>query len=366
MKLGYVHAGERSHGVNRYGRMLALELGARPGVELVETDLALTGNARADAAAAQRAGEALSAADVVHVQYNRMIWGEGWRQVRLLRAFIEGSAAPLVASLHDVYPRDPWRAWRKRPKSLGGKIGKWAKDLGRRLPANRALSLLFERSAHVIGHFVEPRADLPERSAARRALGVEARRVVTLLGFIHPRKGYDLAVDALPLVPQDVLLVFAGAPSPGNERALEKWVRRARRSGAGERLLVTGHVSEETLSLWLAATDLAICPFRFFSASGSLATWISTGRPILCHALPQVEEYRKVAKDAFATFAPYTPQALAQAVAAALEGASGAPDPAILALKERFALAAVADQHLALFREVAARGAARHASSGRP
>lgn len=371
MKLGYLHLGEERHGIQRYGRMLAEAVRRSGAVEVIEQRVLLGGGRRADRDALRRAAAALNDADLVHLQYNRAIWGGGWSQILALRAFLAACTTRLAVTLHDVYPDDPWRAWRKQPASLDKRLRRRLRGLLRQAPGNRAVKLLLERCEavlvcfeierrrllefphadrlHVIGHFVEPRGGLPDRAAARRALGVADRRVVTVLGYIHPRKGYDLVVAALPKLPPDVLVVFAGMASPGNEKALARWQRKARKKGQAHRLLVTGYLAEDEQARWLVASDLGVCPFRFFSASGSMTTWISAGRPVLCHALPQIEEYRAISPGAFFTFAPYTVEAFVQAVEAALARVDGAADPKILALAEHFALEQVARRHLDLF-----------------
>ncbi|MFG0320254.1 MAG: hypothetical protein ACF8XB_23475, partial [Planctomycetota bacterium JB042] len=82
-------------------------------------------------------------------------------------------------------------------------------------------------------------------------------------------------------------------------------------------------------------------------------------------ALPQFDEYRAVSPDAFATFAPYQPEALAAAATAALDAADGGEDEAIRRLAEEFSLARTVDRHLEVYEEAAARrpeAAARAAS----
>ena len=165
----------------------------------------------------------------------------------------------------------------------------------------------------VIPHFVEDRARLPAAATAKRALGLSDGPVVTLLGFIHERKGHRLLVDALADMPA-VTAVFAGLASPADESFLADLLCRARRLGVSDRLRVTGYLDEPTLEQYLAATDVAVCPFTSASASGSLSTWISARRPIVASDLPLVRDYNGLVPEAIHVFAPVTAAALAAAV----------------------------------------------------
>ena len=373
MKLGYLHLGGRRHGLDRYGRLLMTEAASREAIATIDEELVVEGTPE-DLERLTAAAEALGAADVVHVQYNRAIWGGGRFQVEAIGRFLDACPAPVVTTFHDVYPSDPWARW-KRPSTLRKRFEKWRQERQVRGPQNRAARLLLHRGAavvvcfeeerrrladfpnagklEVVGHFVEPRTALPDREEARAALDVEGRRVITMLGFIHPRKGYDLAIEALPSLSEDVLLVFAGAAAPGNDKKLRKMRERADALGVGERLVVTGWLSDEEQERWLVATDLALCPFRFFSASGSMTTWLSAARPILVHGLPQVDEYRAVSPGAFFTFAPYEAEALARSIDDALGRVGGGADEAIGRLAEEFSLVRTVDRHLEIYRAAA-------------
>ena len=55
---------------------------------------------------------------------------------------------------------------------------------------------------------------MPSAEEAKRSLGLEGRRVVTLFGFLAAKKGHSLALDAVPFLPPDVTLLFAGGQHP--------------------------------------------------------------------------------------------------------------------------------------------------------
>lgn len=312
--------------------------------------------------------------DIVHVQFNRGLFGEGMAQVRLVRALFDASRTPVVANLHDVYLDNPWREWRKAETTLRVRFERARYFLTRTRPARRALADVVRRSAatlvcfdcerdrlanlpgadraRVVPHFVESRPTLPRRDLARRSLNVEHRRVVAVLGYIHRRKGHDLVVDALSHLPEDVVVVFVGKATDEHGEYLRSLERRAERVAGKGRLIVTGYVDEPLLESWLVATDVAVCPFRFFSASGSLATWISAAKPIVVHDLPQIAEYRRIESDAFSTFSRYEPDALAAAISTTLARANDGVDPAIARLREEFSLERVTDRTVAVYREI--------------
>ena len=67
-----------------------------------------------------------------------------------------------------------------------------------------------------------------------------------------------------------------------------------------DRVRFMGYVPDDELETVLAATDVALCPFREMSASGALATWISAGRPIVTSDLPPIRELDALAPGAVA------------------------------------------------------------------
>jgi len=103
----------------------------------------------------------------------------------------------------------------------------------------------------------------------------------------------------------------------------------------------------------LAATDVALAPYRSMSASGALATLISAGRPIVTSDLPQFRELDTLVPGAFHTFTPYRGEALAAAIEAALAVASDEPDPHVRMLAERVSTARVVDRYTGLYRAAA-------------
>jgi glycosyltransferase involved in cell wall biosynthesis len=207
----------------------------------------------------------------------------------------------------------------------------------------------------VIPHFVEKRVLPMSRDDAKRALGLGGTRVVTLLGYIHPRKGHALLVDALSCLPPDVVAVVAGAAEPDHAAYLQQFVAAGRAAGNADRLRVTGYLPDRQLDLYLAATDLAVCPFTATSASGSLSTWLSASKRILASDIPQIAEYNRMEPHAIGTFSPYTASAFAQGIYRLLHPGPMAMDAAIGGLREKLSISRVLDHHIVEYT-----GASRH------
>jgi glycosyltransferase involved in cell wall biosynthesis len=413
IRIGYVHVGPRQHGVTRYGHLLAAAARAHPDLAVSELRIELTGGRFGTFAALRRAATELADVDVVHLQYNnqltKSVWGSNWAQIRRLWGLTVGVGAPVVATVHDVPERPRWPGWRrsalaklqvavrrasrKLPRMLHSPDSLDPRDrscvgsiAGRNLrPDALALWWLHRRAqvllvcsdeerrrlqdfvpdarVQVIPHFVESRSLGTDAEAAKAALGLAGRRVVTLLGYIHPRKGHMLLIDALPAIPPDVTLVFAGAAEADHLPYLEQLLARARSTGLAERVRVTGYLGDRELDTYLAASDLAVCPFSSVSASGSISTWIAAGTPILASDLPLIAEYNRLAPGAIRTFRPYTANALAQAVCTLLQHRPTDGGESLHRLRSRLSIHSTLQRHIALYREVCGQRAAEPGSS---
>ena len=404
MRIGYLHIGPPEHGVCRYGRLLASEAHRRPDITVIELSVNLTKHRQRNQEMLINAARQLSAAEIIHIQYsgknNKPLWGASWTQLDNLWIFISHCSCPLVVTLHDVYdpppsfktvlervysrlqhlnspisketnatvtPREPLLSKPLNPinavKLLRHMYGSNAIALRWLLnqvelvfvcsqeEAKRLSILADGYKTRVVPHFVEVRNLTVSPAEARTQLKLHEDKIVTLLGFIHSRKGHRLLVETLPELPQDVKVIFAGQPSPGNEEFVQELLALAKVKGVSDRLQVTGYLSEEELERWLVATDLAVCPFKFFSASGSLSTWISAGRSILAYDLPQIDEYNRLEPGAIKTFQEYTPTALTTAIQQFLAGAQ-ADEPGVERLRKRLSMPAVFDEHLNYYRLV--------------
>jgi glycosyltransferase involved in cell wall biosynthesis len=210
----------------------------------------------------------------------------------------------------------------------------------------------------VIPHFVESRTMPPVTGQeAKQHCGLAGHRVVTLLGFIHPRKGHGMLLDALKHLPEDIVAVFAGAAR--DERIVNNLRALATDLGVSHRVRITGYLDEGTLGYYLAATDLAVCPFADVAASSSLATWISAARPVLASDLPLIAEYNRIETGAIGVFSPYSAPALAAAILSALKQPEMPVVAAIQRLRQQLEISSIIDRHRLLYEDVAQKNKGR-------
>ena len=119
---------------------------------------------------------------------------------------------------------------------------------------------------HVVRLPIDPRPVPRPATAGAKTLGV--------LGFVHPGKNIELAIDVAASHGMDVTVL--GGAADGHESYTEELVQQAAQQGV--RLDVLGHLSEREMDAAIAEVHIPIAPYRHISASGSIGRWISAGR----------------------------------------------------------------------------------------
>jgi glycosyltransferase involved in cell wall biosynthesis len=355
LRVGYLHIGRERSGLRRYGAILAAEAAAHEDLEVVESDV---GDRDAPLAVLRTAARRLRDTDVVHIQWKVADWNPRLGGMPRLEVVLRTMDRPTVFTLHDVYA--PENRWQRTitPEALGmRRLGHAASSVvvHSEEERGRLAGRVPDRKVEVIPHFVESRPALPDRSAARAALDVVDKRVITLLGHVIKRRGHRLVIEALRDLPPDVHALFVGAPLRGREYMVDQFREHAEKLGVAGRVRFMGFVPEDVLEQVLAATDVALAPYRSMSASGALATLISAGRPIVTSDLAQFGELEAMAPGAFHLFSPYRPEPLAKAIAGALAVATDDPDPNVVALAARLSTTRIVDRYTELYRAAARR-----------
>ena len=358
LRLGTLFVGRPESGVRRYARILTDELERRPDIAATEVDAGLL-EGRAGGLAAR--GRRLADSDVVHMQWNRRGWGTDARSIQRFVDFRRACRRPLVVTLHDVFDRRGLRRRWLEPEVIALRVvGRSATRVvvHSRAEVARLDGIVPLERVRVVPHFVEQRTLGLSPDEARARLGVQGRRIVTLLGFVYGRKGHAILVEAVPRLPADVLVVYAGGPVHGRNDMLNLVQRRSQELGLGDRVRVTGWLDDEAFETWIAATHLAVLPFKALSASGSLSTWIAAGKPILASDLPGFREYDERVPGALRLFSPIQPPPLARAINDQLESGLPDQDPLVVALRDDLTVERTAERYLAVFREALAEAGA--------
>lgn len=353
LRVGFLHVGRERSGLRRYGQILAAEAAQHDGLEVIEVDV---GGRDASWSELQRAARQLRDADVVHLQWKLADWDPRWGGIPRMEVVLQSMRRPLVVTMHDVFERrGPWA----RQISLSALGLRRLVGAARKLVVHsdeerdRLEGLVPIDKLELVPHFVEVRPALPDRQTARRALGVEERRVVTLLGYMTKRRGHQLVIDALTELPDDVIALFVGSTIEGRDHVGEALEEHAAEMGVADRVRFMGYVPEAELERVLAATDVALCPFRSMSASGALATWISAGRPIVASDLTPMQELNTLQPGALHLFSPYEPSPLAGCISETLAAAGDEVDPDVTALAERLATPRIVDRYIGIYRAAA-------------
>ena len=112
------------------------------------------------------------------------------------------------------------------------------------------------------------------------------KRIVTV-GRLVPRKGFDVAIAALPRLP-DVELLIAGGPEPdrlSTDEEANRLVEVARAHGVANRVRLLGRVSREDMPALLRSADAVACtpwyePFGIVPLEA-----MACGRPVVAAAV---------------------------------------------------------------------------------
>ena len=120
----------------------------------------------------------------------------------------------------------------------------------------------------------------------RERFGLQDRRVISIFGYIVPNKGYELTLEVLPRLPEDVVLVIAGgARVPSEEPYANQLKAHITRAGLEDRAVVTGYLSDVDAAEAMEASDLVVAPHTWATGSYSVTLPLTHGRPVLASDL---------------------------------------------------------------------------------
>lgn len=246
---------------------------------------------------------AATGAPVVHLQWELFLYGGPGALAGLVPALVDARrhrAAPLVTTMHQVVrPAAVDRSYTALhrvgvPPSVA-RLG--IAGVQSTIVRASAATIVHEEAFRsivpgvvVVPHGVEA-PTTPDRSAARRRLGLDDGFIALCFGFLAPYKGIEVALEAARLAGDTVQLVVAGGEHPrlAARPATSDRDATGRPPSYGDELRArhpdarfTGYVDDGDVADWFAAADVALLPYpKPFSASGVLALALAHGTPVL-------------------------------------------------------------------------------------
>jgi glycosyltransferase involved in cell wall biosynthesis len=234
--------------------------------------------------------------DVVHVQYEPFLFGNGAAALPALRLpqLIRRRGLPCIVTLHAVpFPslmRGPGRAtagirtfsamYLRAIRWMGKGVDRFVVHEPEQAESLSEIAHIDEDAIAVIPHGVQ---------VAERAANSPPDRPFTIgtFGFLTPYKDPDFLLSEFRALrsslPQARLrFSLSRHPRRRDRRSERRYRDIMRRAASLEGVETFGHVAERELPAFLAACDLIVLPYRYaVSASGVAATAIGAGVPIL-------------------------------------------------------------------------------------
>lgn len=271
--------------------------------------------------------------DVVHVQFAIAAFGAGTRHLlRSLRMIHSELGVPTAITMHEV-TRDTAllkSAGRAIYRSLAEQCEKIIVHTGTAADVLTRTIGVPTSKVIVIPH---PVTRVPSAGSTptdlRDQFGLGDTRILLAFGFIHVNKGLQDLVRAIGLlrasgaVPvDDVRLVVAGEVRPRNglfrvfavRDRVHLWriVRRARREGTWQHLVMTGYVPDGDIAGWFRAAEAAVLPYRRTEQSGVAGLAAAFGVPVLASTAGGLGEHFAGSRW---IFPPRSPESIAKVLA---------------------------------------------------
>jgi glycosyltransferase involved in cell wall biosynthesis len=260
----------------------------------------------------QEQADRLNQADVVHIQHEHSFWGgilpnksAFWNLRYLIKKPVVLTAHTTTALADLLKLREERRPLHRFAKQIlvwrtayRDSIETAPFIAGRCIVHTEAArNELVERGAnpkyiHVLPAGVPTPLVSPDKGAAFRGrFGLGERRVVSLFGYIAPNKGYELTLDILPKLPEDVVFVIAGGLRTSDLEPYAAGLQeRINAAGLKDRVVITGYLSEQEVADAIAASAVVVAPHTFATGSYSIMVPLSYGKAIVSSNLDCFKE----------------------------------------------------------------------------
>ena len=128
-----------------------------------------------------------------------------------------------------------------------------------------------------------------DKENCKRKFGLQGKTVMTILGFVTPKKGHDLVIPLLPQIDPNVQLVIAGGPQNTEDKIYLKRLKKlSEQYQCSDRVTFTGFLPD--LTCIINSSDIAILPYRTVIDSGILHLIVAYKVPTIASDLKAFKE----------------------------------------------------------------------------
>lgn len=248
---------------------------------------------------------------VVHVNHEYMMYGRPFygALMPLILLLLRLARRPTLVTLHSVVPHESvWNGFFKRygskrlaPLKIIFFIA-WTRITLRLanhvvVHSHASKDILTNeygypsKNISVMGHGIE-KPILTSRAASKQILGLEGRKIVLNVGYLHEKKGIEFLIRAMGSVAKthpEAVLVVAGGPhiSQTNPEEFHGYVEKLTSivdevHAENNVVLRAEYIPDHLLTIYLSAADMIVLPYvEQFGTSGVLARAMAAGTAVV-------------------------------------------------------------------------------------
>jgi len=223
--------------------------------------------------------------DIIHIQHEFGLYGKhfGVSVIPLIAKF-HIAEIPVITTLHTVYPDIPKEHAIIMQSILYNSKYVIVHEEYQKDALKNTFCEHLTQNILVVPHGAR---DIESPQNAKETLKLPpGKKVILLIGYFRPTKNFELIVDLLPDIVQeipDAILVIAGkVRSTEHIDYRNHLFHKINKSPVRDRIyLMRGQLPQETFDTILSAADVVALPYKTVSQSGILAHCFAHGKPVI-------------------------------------------------------------------------------------
>jgi len=126
----------------------------------------------------------------------------------------------------------------------------------------------------------------------RQSQDLEHKTILSIFGFVHARKGYEIALAAIKNLDNCVLLI-AGGPHENAKTYYDKLLTMIADQGMQDKVRILQYIDEKDMDTVMFSTDIFLIPYLEAPGSGSLCRMSVYHKPLVATDIPTVRELKE-------------------------------------------------------------------------